>query len=110
MAEPLLDELVREFDKLKRHYMRSKGMDVPPTPTAQLEIMPEEELIVADAVSDIPVPAETRKKTTEKELILQQITIIERLGSIIPRSFKNNHQISQLRIILKLIEKHLLEL
>ena len=48
--------------------------------------------------------------TTEKELILQQITIIERLGSIIPRSFKNSHQISQLRIILKLIEKHLLEL
>ena len=69
LAEPLLDEVVREFDKLKRHYMRSKGMDVPPTPTAQLEIMPEEELIVADAVSDIPVLAETRKKTTEKELI-----------------------------------------
>jgi len=48
--------------------------------------------------------------TTEKELILQQISIIEQLGSLIPRSFKNNHQISQLRIILKLIEKHLLQL
>jgi hypothetical protein len=70
LAEPLLDELVREFDKLKRHYMRSKGMDVPPTPTAQLEIvMPEEELILAETVSDVPAPAETRKKTTEKQLI-----------------------------------------
>jgi hypothetical protein len=70
LAEPLLDEVVREFDKLKRHYMRSKGMDVPPTPTAQLEIvMPEEELILADTVSAVPVPAETRKKTTQKELI-----------------------------------------
>jgi len=68
LAEPLLDELVREFDKLKRHYMRSKGMDVPPTPTAHLEIvMPEEELILAETVS--AAPAETRKKTTQKELI-----------------------------------------
>jgi hypothetical protein len=67
LAEPLLDELVREFDKLKRHYMRSKGMDVPPTPTAQLEIvMPEEEPILAETVA---APAETRKKTTQKELI-----------------------------------------
>jgi len=70
LVEPLIDELVRDFDKVKRHYMRSKGMDVPPTPTAQLEIvMPEEELILAETVSDVPVPAETRKKTTEKQLI-----------------------------------------
>uniref|UniRef100_A0A6C0EYL4 Uncharacterized protein n=1 Tax=viral metagenome TaxID=1070528 RepID=A0A6C0EYL4_9ZZZZ len=67
LAEPLLDEVVREFDKLKRHYMRSKGMDVPPTPTAQLEIMPEEELNLDETVS--AAPAETRKKTTQKELI-----------------------------------------
>jgi hypothetical protein len=68
LAEPLLDEVVREFDKLKRHYMRSKGMDVPPTPTAQLETaMPEQELVLAETVS--APPAETRKKTTEKQLI-----------------------------------------
>jgi hypothetical protein len=68
LVEPLIDELVRDFDKVKRHYMRSKGIDVPPTPTAQLEIvMPEEELILAETVS--AAPAETRKKTTEKQLI-----------------------------------------
>lgn len=68
MAEPLLDELVREFDKLKRHYMRSKGMDVPPTPTAQLEIvMPEEEPILAETVA--AVPAETRKKPQRNNLL-----------------------------------------
>ena len=72
LVEPLLDEIVREFDKLKRHYMRSKGIDIPLTPTAQLEIMPEEELILAetvDTVTDVPAAAETRKKTTEKQLI-----------------------------------------
>jgi hypothetical protein len=71
LIEPLLDEIVREFDKLKRHYMRSKGMNVPPTPTAQLEIVPDE-LILAetiDTVSAVPVPTETRKKTTEKQLV-----------------------------------------
>jgi hypothetical protein len=67
LVEPLLDEIVHKFDKLKRHYMRSKGMDVPATPTAQLEIVPEKELILAETVSD--VPAETRKKTTQKQLI-----------------------------------------
>ena len=66
LAEPLLDEIVREFDKLKRHYMRSKGMNVPPTPTAQLEIVPDE-LILAETIET--VPAETRKKTTEKQLV-----------------------------------------
>jgi hypothetical protein len=71
LVEPLLDEIVREFDKVKRHYMRSKGIDVPPTPTAQLEVMPpEEEIILVDTVSDaVPAPTETRKKTTEKQLI-----------------------------------------
>ena len=70
LVEPLLDEMVHQFDKLKRDYMRSKGIDIPLTPTSQLEmVMPEEELILADTVSDIPVPAETRKKTTQKELI-----------------------------------------
>jgi hypothetical protein len=71
LVEPLLDEIVREFDKVKRHYMRSKGMDVPPTPTAQLEVIPpEEEIILVDTVSDaVPAPTETRKKTTEKQLI-----------------------------------------
>ena len=72
LVEPLLDEIVREFDKLKRHYMRSKGIDIPLTPTAQLEIMPEEELILAetiDTVTDVPAAAETRKKTTQKQLI-----------------------------------------
>ena len=75
LVEPLLDEIVNEYDKLKRHYMRSKGMDVPPTPTAKLEIvMPEEELILAetiDTVTDVPAAAvaETRKKTTQKQLI-----------------------------------------
>ena len=77
LIEPLLDEIVRDFDKLKRHYMRSKGMNVPPTPTAQLEIVPDE-LILADTtettettetVTAVPVPAETRKKTTEKQLV-----------------------------------------
>ena len=71
LVEPLLDEIVREFDKLKRHYMRSKGIDIPLTPTAQLEIMPEEELILAETVADVPAVAvaETRKKTTQKQLI-----------------------------------------
>ena len=70
LVEPLLDEMVHQFDKLKRDYMRSKGIDIPLTPTSQLEmVMPEEELILADTVSDVPVPAETRKKTTQKELI-----------------------------------------
>ena len=68
LVEPLLDEIVREFDKLKRHYMRSKGIDVPPTPTAQLEILPEEELVIVDTVA-VPAPSETRKKTTKKQLI-----------------------------------------
>jgi len=68
LVEPLLDEMVREFDKLKRHYMRSKGIDVPPTPTAQLEILPEEELVIVDTVA-VPTPSETRKKTTKKQLI-----------------------------------------
>ena len=70
LIQPLLDEIVREFDKLKRQYMRSKGIDVPATPTAQLEIVPEEELILAETVADVPFPAaETRKKTTQKQLI-----------------------------------------
>ena len=72
LVEPLLDEIVREFDKLKRHYMRSKGIDIPLTPTAQLEIMPEEELILAETietVTNVPAAAETRKKTTQKQLI-----------------------------------------
>jgi len=72
LVEPLLDEIVREFDKLKRHYMRSKGIDIPLTPTAQLEIMPEEELILAETietVTDVPAVAETRKKTTQKQLV-----------------------------------------
>ena len=68
MAEPLLDEVVREFDKLKRHYMRSKGVDIPLTPTAQLEVMPEDELILAETVA-VPTPAEIRKKTTQKQLV-----------------------------------------
>jgi len=68
LVEPFLDEIVREFDKLKRHYMRSKGMNVPPTPTAQLEIAPDE-LILAETVTAVPVPTETRKKTTEKQLV-----------------------------------------
>jgi hypothetical protein len=52
--------------------MRSKGIDIPLTPTAQLEIMPEEELILAETietVTDVPPAAETRKKTTQKQLI-----------------------------------------
>ena len=51
--------------------MRSKGIDIPLTPTAQLEIMPEEELILAETVADVPAVAvaETRKKTTQKQLI-----------------------------------------
>jgi len=68
LVEPLLDEVVRDFDKRKRDYMRSKGMDVPLTPTAQLEIVPEDELVVVDTVA-LPTPSETRKKTTEKQLI-----------------------------------------
>lgn len=47
---------------------------------------------------------------SEKELVLQQIEIIERLGSMIPRSLKNKPHIVQLRTILKLTEKHLSEL
>ena len=43
LVEPLLDEMVRDFDKLKRDYMRSKGIDIPLTPTAQLEIPVEED-------------------------------------------------------------------
>jgi hypothetical protein len=71
LVESLLDEMVRDFDKLKRDYMRSKGIDIPPTPTAQLEVMPEaeEELILAETVAVGPTPAETRKKTTSKQLI-----------------------------------------
>ena len=65
LVEPLLDEMVRDFDKLKRDYMRSKGVDIPLTPTAQL---PEEELILAETVT-LPTPPETRKKTTHKQLI-----------------------------------------
>jgi Ulp1 family protease len=48
--------------------MRSKGIDVPPTPTAQFEILPEEELVIVDTVA-VPTPSETRKKTTKKQLI-----------------------------------------
>jgi len=70
LVEPLLDELVRDFDKLKRDYMRSKGVDIPLTPTAQLEVLPEaeEELILAETVA-LPTPSETQKKTTQKQLI-----------------------------------------
>jgi hypothetical protein len=68
LVEPLLDEMVRDFDKLKRDYMRSKGVDIPLTPTAQLEVIPEEELILAETVT-LPTPSETRKKTTQKQLI-----------------------------------------
>jgi hypothetical protein len=68
LVEPLLDEIVRKFDKLKRHYMRSKGVDIPLTPTAQLEVMPEDELILAETVA-VPTPAEIRKKTTQKQLV-----------------------------------------
>jgi hypothetical protein len=69
LVEPLLDEMGRDFDKLKRDYMRSKGIDIPLTPTAQLEVIPkaEEELILAETVTD--VPAEVQKKTTQKQLI-----------------------------------------
>jgi Ulp1 family protease len=58
----------RDFDKLKRDYMRSKGIDIPLTPTAQLEVIPEEELILAETVA-LPTPSETLKKTTQKQLI-----------------------------------------
>jgi hypothetical protein len=68
LVEPLLDEMGRDFDKLKRDYMRSKGVDIPLTPTAQLEVIPEEELILAETVA-LPTSAETRKKTTSKQLI-----------------------------------------
>ena len=68
LVEPLLDEIVRDFDKHKRDYMRSKGVDIPLTPTAQLEVIPEEELILAETVA-LPTSAETRKKTTSKQLI-----------------------------------------
>ena len=69
LVEPLLDEMGRDFDKLKRDYMRSKGIDIPLTPTAQLEVIPEEELILAETVTLPTPPAETRKKTTQKQLI-----------------------------------------
>ena len=69
LVEPLLDEMGRDFDKLKRDYMRSKGIDIPLTPTAQLEVIPEEELILAETVALPTTPAETRKKTTQKQLI-----------------------------------------
>ena len=72
LVEPLLDEMGRDFDKLKRDYMRSKGIDIPLTPTAQLEVIPEEELILAETVAlptPAEAPAETRKKTTQKQLI-----------------------------------------
>jgi len=70
LVEPLLDEMVRDFDKLKRDYMRSKGINIPLTPTAQLEVIPEEEeeMILAETVA-LPIPAETQKKTTQKQLI-----------------------------------------
>jgi hypothetical protein len=69
LVEPLLDEMVRDFDKLKRDYMRSKGINIPFTPTAQLEVLPEaeEKLILAETVTD--VPAEVQKKTTQKQLV-----------------------------------------
>ena len=69
LIEPLLDEMVRDFDKLKRNYMRSKGVNIPLTPTAQLEVMPEEELILAETVSLPTSASETRKKTTQKQLV-----------------------------------------
>ena len=72
LVGPLLDEMGRDFDKLKRDYMRSKGIDIPLTPTAQLEVIPEEELILAETVAlptPAEAPAETRKKTTQKQLI-----------------------------------------
>jgi hypothetical protein len=70
LVEPLLDEMVQKSDKLKRDYMRSKGINIPLTPTAQLEVLPEaeEELILAETVTD-DVPAELQKKTTQKQLI-----------------------------------------
>ena len=68
LVGPLLDEMGRDFDKLKRDYMRSKGIDIPLTPTAQLEVIPEEELILAETVA-LPTPSETLKKTTQKQLI-----------------------------------------
>lgn len=68
LVEPLLDEMGRDFDKLKRDYMRSKGIDIPLTPTAQLEVIPEEELILAETVA-LPTPSETLFKTTQKQLI-----------------------------------------
>ena len=68
LVEPLLDEMGRDFDKLKRDYMRSKGIDIPLTPTAQLEVIPEEELILAETVA-LPTPSKTLKKTTQKQLI-----------------------------------------
>jgi len=69
LVEPLLDEMGRDFDKLKRDYMRSKGINIPLTPTAQLEVLPEaeEKLILAETVTD--VPAELQKKTTQKQLV-----------------------------------------
>ena len=68
LVGPLLDEMGRDFDKLKRDYMRSKGIDIPLTPTAQLEVIPEEELILAETVA-LPTPSETLKKPTQKQLI-----------------------------------------
>jgi hypothetical protein len=76
LVEPLLDEMVRDFDKLKRDYMRSKGIDIPPTPTAQLEeeseleIIPEEEPVLSETITVAPADlVETRKKTTPKQVM-----------------------------------------
>ena len=74
LVEPLLDEMVRDFDKLKRDYMRSKGIDIPLTPTAQLEIPVEEDEDEQPVLTEIfetvvpasPVETLNVKRTTSR--------------------------------------------
>jgi hypothetical protein len=85
LVEPLLDELVRDFDKLKRSYMRSKGMDVPLTPTP----MPMQEVILTETVV-LPTPAETQKKpTTQKQLITMSMVPRRTTRKTTPTSSKH---------------------
>ena len=74
LVEPLLDEMGRDFDKLKRDYMRSKGIDIPLTPTAQLEIPVEEDEDEQPVLTEIfetvvpasPVETLNVKRTTSR--------------------------------------------
>jgi hypothetical protein len=93
LVEPLLDELVRDFDKLKRSYMRSKGMDVPLTPTP----MPMQEVILTETVV-LPTPAETQKKpTTQKQLITMSMVPRRTTRKTTPTSSKHKTPTSSKR-------------